>query len=666
MTAEEAKSRIDRLSETLNIHNYQYYVLDKPTISDQEFDEQLRELELLENAWPNYRHPDSPTQRVGGSPLPRFENMEHKFPMLSLGNTYSIAELEAFDERVQKGLGKAAQYVGELKFDGVAISLSYEKGLLIRAVTRGDGQRGDVVTENIKTIRSIPLKLQGTDYPDFFEIRGEVFIHRKDFDKLNEARAEQGEEPYANPRNFASGTLKLLNPKEVAKRKLDCFLYYLNTDEKRFISHQQSMEAAQSWGFKVCEHQTGITDLKGILRFIQSFETKRSELSYEIDGIVVKVDNFNDRQELGFTAKSPRWAIAYKYKPMNASTILESVSYQVGRTGAITPVANLKPVLLAGTTVKRASLYNEAEIERLDLHLSDTVYVEKGGEIIPKLTSVDTSKRSIAAEKVIFIKHCPDCGTALQKLEAIHYCPNQSGCPPQQLGRLEHFVARKAMDINSIGKETIQQLFEAGLVRQPADFYGLQKSQILQLERMGEKSAQNLIDGLEASKSIAYERVLFGLGIRMVGETVAKTLAKHFPNIDLLAAADEAALVAIHEIGGKIAENVVEWFGNPVNQEIIHALKAYGLQLSRDTSEEVSLSEKLSGLNFVVSGVFEKYERDTLKSLIEQHGGKVQSGVNGKTNYLLAGAGMGPSKLQKATDLGVEIIDEQHFETMIA
>ncbi|MFN3529129.1 MAG: NAD-dependent DNA ligase LigA [Bacteroidia bacterium] len=666
MTAEEAKSRIDRLSETLNIHNYQYYVLDKPTISDQEFDEQLRELELLENAWPNYRHPDSPTQRVGGSPLPRFENMEHKFPMLSLGNTYSIAELEAFDERVQKGLGKAAQYVGELKFDGVAISLSYEKGLLIRAVTRGDGQRGDVVTENIKTIRSIPLKLQGTDYPDFFEIRGEVFIHRKDFDKLNEARAEQGEEPYANPRNFASGTLKLLNPKEVAKRKLDCFLYYLNTDEKRFISHQQSMEAAQSWGFKVCEHQTGITDLKGILRFIQSFETKRSELSYEIDGIVVKVDNFNDRQELGFTAKSPRWAIAYKYKPMNASTILESVSYQVGRTGAITPVANLKPVLLAGTTVKRASLYNEAEIERLDLHLRDTVYVEKGGEIIPKLTGVDTSKRSIAPEKVIFIKHCPDCGTALQKLEAIHYCPNQSGCPPQQLGRLEHFVARKAMDINSIGKETIQQLFEAGLVRQPADFYGLQKSQILQLERMGEKSAQNLIDGLEASKSIAYERVLFGLGIRMVGETVAKTLAKHFPNIDLLAAADEAALVAIHEIGGKIAENVVEWFGNPVNREIIQALKAYGLQLSRDTSEEVSLSEKLSGLNFVVSGVFEKYERDALKSLIEQHGGKVQSGVNGKTNYLLAGAGMGPSKLQKATDLGVEIIDEQHFEIMIA
>lgn len=665
MTAEEAKNRISALSSLLNQHNYNYYALDKPSISDQEFDELLRELELLENAWPDFRQLDSPTQRVGGSPLARFENVEHKFPMLSLGNTYSMEELAAFDERVQKGLGKPAAYVGELKFDGVAISLTYENGVLVRAVTRGDGQRGDVVTDNIKTIRSIPLKLKGNEYPDFFEIRGEVFIHRKDFDKLNEARIAQAEEPYANPRNFASGTLKLLNPKEVAKRKLDCFLYYLNSDDKGFQSHLQSMEAAKSWGFKICEHHTGVTDLNGLLAFIERVEKKRAELSYEIDGVVIKVDDFDAREELGFTAKSPRWAIAYKYKPLNAATLLQSVSYQVGRTGAITPVANLKPVLLAGTTVKRASLYNEAEIERLDLHLNDTVYVEKGGEIIPKLTGVDISKRNPGAEKVVFISLCPDCGTELQKIEAIHYCPNQLGCPPQQLGRLEHFVARKAMDINSIGKETIQQLFEAGLVQQPADFYCLKKEQLLQLDRMGEKSAQNLIEGLEASKSIPYERVLFGLGIRMVGETVAKTLTKHFPSIELLAQADEASLVAIHEIGDKIAENVVEWFRNAANRQMVEDLMAHGLQLKRDTSEEIVLSDKLAGQNFVVSGVFERYERDALKQLIEQHGGKIQSGVNGKTNYLLAGAGMGPSKLQKATDLGVQIIDEQQFENMI-
>jgi DNA ligase (NAD+) len=582
-----------------------------------------------------------------------------------LGNTYSREELAAFDERVQKGLGKSARYVGELKFDGVAISLTYEHGKLVRAITRGDGQKGDVVTENIKTIRSIPLQLRGSGYPDFFEMRGEVFIQRKDFDQLNEHRLAAGEEAYANPRNFASGSLKLLNPAEVGRRKLDCFVYYFNSDEKRFHSHHQSMEAAKSWGFRVCEHATEPTDLNGLMTFIDHWEQHRSKLGYDIDGIVIKVDDLNEREELGFTAKSPRWAIAYKYKPMTAVTTLEGVSYQVGRTGAITPVANLKPVLLAGTIVKRASLYNEAEIERLDLHLSDQVFVEKGGEIIPKVMGVDFAKRLAGAEKVTFISHCPDCGSELEKIEAIHYCLNDSLCPPQQLGKLEHFVARKAMDLNSIGKETIVQLFEAGLVRQVSDFYALTYDDLIGLERMGDKSVRNLLEGLEASKQIPYERVLFGLGIRLVGETVAKTLSKHFPSISALATATQEELVAINEIGDKIARNVADWFSKEANQQIIASLQEHGLQLARNTIDEQPISDKLKGQNFVISGVFERHERDELKLLIEQNGGKVLSGVTGKTHFLLAGAGMGPSKLQKAEALGVQIIDEKQFEEMI-
>jgi DNA ligase (NAD+) len=665
MTEQEAFARIQALTHQLNEHNHRYYVLDEPSISDQDFDLLMQELQLLESAWPRFLSPQSPSQRVGGQVLSKFESAPHRFPMLSLGNTYSREELAAFDERVQKGLGKPALYVGELKFDGVAISLTYEKGKLVRAITRGDGQKGDVVTANVKTIRSIPLQLRGSGYPDFFEMRGEVFIQRNDFEKLNELRLAAGEEPYANPRNFASGSLKLLNPAEVGRRKLDCFLYYLNSDEKRFASHHQSMEAAKSWGFRVCEQATAPTNLDGLMAFIDHWEQHRNELRFDIDGIVIKVDDFNERDELGYTAKSPRWAIAYKYKPMTASTILETVSYQVGRTGAVTPVANLKPVLLAGTVVKRASLYNEAEIERLDLHVGDQVFVEKGGEIIPKVMGVDVAKRPAGAEKVQFIKLCPDCGSTLEKIEAIHYCLNDSICPPQQLGRLEHFVARKAMDLNSIGKETIVQLFEAGLVRQVSDFYELKYDDVLGLERMGDKSVRNLLEGLEASKQIPYERVLFGIGIRLVGETVAKTLAKHFPTVEMLAAASQEELVAINEIGEKIARNVVAWFAQEQNKLVIANLKRHGLQLERNTDEDVVVSDKLQGLSFVISGVFERHERDELKQLIEQNGGKVLSGVSGKTDYLLAGEGMGPSKLQKAQDLGVKILTENEFEELL-
>jgi DNA ligase (NAD+) len=665
MTEQEAFARIQALTHQLNEHNHRYYVLDEPSISDQDFDLLMQELQLLESAWPRFLSPQSPSQRVGGQVLSKFESAPHRFPMLSLGNTYSREELAAFDERVQKGLGKPALYVGELKFDGVAISLTYEKGKLVRAITRGDGQKGDVVTANVKTIRSIPLQLRGSGYPDFFEMRGEVFIQRNDFEKLNELRLAAGEEPYANPRNFASGSLKLLNPAEVGRRKLDCFLYYLNSDEKRFASHHQSMEAAKSWGFRVCEQATAPTNLDGLMAFIDHWEQHRNELRFDIDGIVIKVDDFNERDELGYTAKSPRWAIAYKYKPMTASTILETVSYQVGRTGAVTPVANLKPVLLAGTVVKRASLYNEAEIERLDLHVGDQVFVEKGGEIIPKVMGVDVAKRPAGAEKVQFIKLCPDCGSTLEKIEAIHYCLNDSICPPQQLGRLEHFVARKAMDLNSIGKETIVQLFEAGLVRQVSDFYELNYDDVLGLERMGDKSVRNLLEGLEASKQIPYERVLFGIGIRLVGETVAKTLAKHFPTVEMLAAASQEELVAINEIGEKIARNVVTWFAQEQNKLVIANLKRHGLQLERNTDEDVVVSDKLQGLSFVISGVFERHERDELKQLIEQNGGKVLSGVSGKTDYLLAGEGMGPSKLQKAQDLGVKILTENEFEELL-
>lgn len=664
----EAQKRITKLTAELTQHNYQYYVLDQPTISDQAFDFMLKELEKLENEFPQFRQADSPSQRVGGEPLKKFTSARHKFPMLSLGNTYSEAELLEFDQRIQKTLEQDYKYVGELKFDGVAISLTYENGRLIQAVTRGDGQTGDVVTENIKTIRSIPLKLQGSDFPELFEIRGEVFIRRRDFDELNKQRLEAGEEAYANPRNFASGTLKLLDSKEVSRRKLDCFLYYLNMEKPLFKTHSESLAAAKRWGFKICEHTTPPTSLSGILDFIRQWDEGRDQLPYDIDGIVLKIDDYQQREELGFTAKNPRWAISYKYKPKSAQTLLENIGYQVGRTGAVTPVAWLKPVLLAGTVVKRASLYNADEIERLDLHEGDTVFVEKGGEIIPKITGVDLSKRNPQARVYRYISHCPDCNTPLkrQEGEAIHYCPNESGCPPQQLGKLEHFVSRKAMDIQSIGKETLQQLLAAGLVKNYGDLYGLTAEQLTGLDRMGDKTIQNILQGIAASSQIGYERVLFALGIRHVGETVAKTLARNFPHIDQLAAATLDQLTAIHEIGARIAENVVAWFADPLNQKLLEQLKSAGLQFRGELKVAEKLGNQLEGKNFVVSGVFENYEREALKTLIEAHGGKIQSGVSAKTDYVVAGANMGPSKLEKANALGVRVIDEKTFEALLA
>jgi len=666
MTELDPKIRIDTLTEELNMHNYNYYVLDNPTISDYVFDQLLKELENLENTYPNLKRPDSPTSRVGGTPIKRFEQSNHQFPMLSLGNTYSEEELIEFDDRIKKNLEEPFDYVGELKFDGVAISLTYQNGLLMKAVTRGNGVTGDIVTENIKTIRSIPLRLTGNNYPENFEIRGEVFIHRSDFQKLNQDRINNGEEPYANPRNFASGTLKLLDSREVSRRKLDCYLYYINSESLPFATHTESLQAAKSWGFKISEYITPPTDLNGILSFIKRWETERDHLPFDIDGIVIKVDNLEQRSVLGNTAKNPRWAISYKYKAKSASTTILGVTYQVGRTGAITPVAELAPVLLAGTVVKRASLYNEAEIKRLDLHENDIVFVEKGGEIIPKIVGVDVSARSNIAPSFSFITNCPDCNTPLVKNEgeAIHYCPNETSCPPQLLGKLEHFVSRKAMDIDAIGKETLQQLIDAQLVKDVADLYDLREEQLAVLDRMGKKSIDNILQGIQASKQVPYERVLFALGIRLVGETVSKTLVKNYPTLESLQLATTDELTSIHEIGAKIAENIVRWFSTPENQKVVERLKKHELNFA-GTLGIVRKGDQFEGKNLVISGVFKHYERDALKALIESYGGKVQSSVNSKTDLLIAGDGMGPSKLAKANELKIKIITEEEFEKMI-
>jgi DNA ligase (NAD+) len=666
MTELDPKIRINTLTEELNMHNHNYYVLDNPTISDYAFDQLLKELEKLENSYPNLKRPDSPTSRVGGTPIKRFEQSNHQFPMLSLGNTYSEEELVEFDDRIKKNLEEPFEYVGELKFDGVAISLTYQNGLLVKAVTRGNGVTGDIVTENIKTIRSIPLKLTGNNYPENFEIRGEVFIHRSDFEKLNQDRINNGDEPYANPRNFASGTLKLLDSREVSRRKLDCYLYYINSETLPFATHTESLQAAKSWGFKISEHLTPPTDLKGILEYINHWETERDQLPFDIDGIVIKIDNLEQRAFLGNTAKNPRWAISYKFKAKSASTTILGVTYQVGRTGAITPVAELVPVLLAGTVVKRASLYNEAEIKRLDLHENDTVFVEKGGEIIPKITGVDLTSRKNSAQPFSFIASCPDCNSILIKNEgeAIHYCPNETGCPPQLLGKLEHFVSRKAMNIDAIGKETLQQLIEAQLVKNVADLYDLKEEQLSVLDRMGKKSIDNILQGIQASKQVPYERVLFALGIRLVGETVSKTLVKNYPTLEALQLATKEELTSIHEIGAKIAENIVRWFSSLENLNIIERLKKHELNFAGTLGVERK-GDQLEGKNLVVSGVFKHYERDALKALIESYGGKVQSSVNSKTDFLVAGDGMGPSKLAKANELKIKIISEEEFEKMI-
>lgn len=667
MTAEQAKQRIEILTKQIEEHNYRYYQLAKPTISDYEFDMLLEELIKLEKEYPQFLSPESPSQRVGGTITKEFKTVKHKYPMLSLGNTYSEEELIEFDDRVKKALNDSYEYVCELKYDGVAIGLTYVNGKLKQAVTRGDGEKGDDVTANVKTIKSIPLKLRGNNYPQEFEIRGEIFMPRNVFDEINKDREEIGDAPLANPRNAAAGTLKMQDSSIVAKRKLDCYLYFVLGENLPFQNHYDNLNAAKEWGFKVPDSVSKVNSIEGVFQFIKTWEQKRFTLPFDTDGVVLKINSYEQQRILGFTAKSPRWAIAYKYKAAQATTILESISYQVGRTGAITPVANLKPVLLAGTTVKRASLHNADIIEKLDVRVGDTVFVEKGGEIIPKITGVDISKRDLFSQKTEFISHCPECNTELIRPEGLaqHFCPNENGCPPQIKGKMAHFTSRKAMAIESLGEETIEQLFTAGLIHNIADIYDLKKEQLLPLERMAEKSAQNLIDGIEQSKKVPFERVLFAIGIRHIGETTAKKLAYYFKNIDALKSASKEQLLEVGDIGEIIAQSITDYFKNPQNVEIIERLKKAGLQFKLSEEQLANTTDKLKGLTFVISGVFNKISRDDLKKLIELNGGKNTGSISGKTSYLVAGENMGPEKLKKAQSLGVKIISEDQFFELI-
>ncbi len=669
MSLFDIKDRMDTLVKELNQHNYKYYVLAQPSISDFEFDKKLEELIELEKSYPEYQNPDSPTQKVGGEITKEFQTVKHRWPMLSLGNTYNEQDLRDFDERIRKAIGNDFEYVCELKFDGLSMSLTYQGGKLVRAVTRGDGTQGDDVTANVKTIRTIPHRLSGTGYPEDFEIRGEVFMHRAAFERLNRERLENDEVPYANPRNFAAGTVKLQDSAEVAKRPLDCFIYFLYTEQRLFRSHWESLQAVKSWGFHTCEHNKLCATIDDVLDFIQYWDEKRHDLSYDIDGIVLKVNGYAQQEELGFTAKSPRWAIAYKYKAQEVETVLEKVTYQVGRTGAVTPVANLKPVLLAGTTVKRATLHNANEIERLDLYEGDTVLVEKGGEIIPKVIAVNTLKRPAGAAKVQYPTVCPECGSVLIRPEGevAYYCPNDEGCPPQIVGRIQHFISRKAMNIDGIGAETIEAFYRQGFVKQISDLYTLheKRESLMGLERFGEKSITNMLEGIEKSKEMPFEKVLFGLGIRFVGETVAKKLAAHFQNIDRLLSASLEELTAVDEIGERIAESLIAYFDQAKHREQLNLLKSYGLQFESLQKEIVLEGDQLAGLNFIISGVFENYSRDELKDLIESYGGKILSSISGKLNYVVAGDNMGPSKLEKAQKLGIPIISDEELLKMI-
>ena len=659
------QKEILQLREELNTHNYNYYVLNKPTISDFEFDAKLRQLQTLENAHPEYFDPNSPTQRVGSDLNTAFVQVEHKYPMLSLANTYSAGEVTDFYERVRKALNDDFEIVCELKYDGSSISLTYEKGALVRAVTRGDGVYGDDVTANVRTIRSIPLKLHG-DYPELFEIRGEIVMPWSVFEKLNYEREKQEESLFANPRNAASGTLKLQNSAEVARRQLDAYLYYLLGDKLPADTHYDNLKKASLWGFKISNSMKKCTSLQEVLDYIAYWDTERKNLPIATDGIVLKVNNLNQQKELGYTAKSPRWAIAYKFQAEKACTRLNSVSYQVGRTGAVTPVANLDPVQLSGTVVKRASLHNADIIAGLELYIGDMVYVEKGGEIIPKITAVDKEARFMLGDKVEFIKKCPECGTTLVRNEdeAAHYCPNEDGCPPQIKGKIEHFASRKAMNIEGLGEETIALLYEKGLLHTIADIYDLKVPDLARLERLGTKSARKIKNAVEASKEVPFARVLFALGIRYVGETVAKKLAGAFRSIDALEAATYDELVEVDEIGERIAQSVLNYFAQPEHRQLIERLKAAGLQFET-ASENAPVSDKLNGLSIVISGTFVHHSRDEYKTLIEQHGGKNISSVSAKANFILAGANMGPAKLEKAQKLGVKIIDENEFLEMI-
>ncbi|HQE34665.1 MAG TPA: NAD-dependent DNA ligase LigA [Flavobacterium alvei] len=663
----DIQNTIQKLREELNQHNHNYYVLDTPTISDFEFDQKLKQLQGLEQLHPEYFDENSPTQRVGGAVTKNFETVKHDHRMYSLDNSYSKEELVDWEKRVQKVLGDVPlEYTCELKYDGASISITYENGKLKRAVTRGDGVQGDDVTNNIKTIKSIPLKLKG-NFPDKFDVRGEIILPFAGFEKMNQELIEIGETPYSNPRNTASGSLKLQDSAEVAKRPLDCLLYFLIGNKLPFNTQFDGLETARNWGFKVPKESKLANSLEEVFQFIDYWDVHRHDLAYETDGVVIKVNDFQQQEELGFTAKSPRWAIAYKFKSEQVFTRLNSISYQVGRTGAITPVANLEPVQLAGTIVKRASLHNADQIEKLDIRIGDTVFVEKGGEIIPKIIAVDLSKRPELSEPTKYITHCPECQTELVRGdgEANHYCQNFYGCPPQIIGRIQHYISRKAMDIEGLGGETVALLYNNGLVQNYADLYQLTVGDILPLERMAQKSAENLVNGVENSKNIPFERVLYALGIRFVGETVAKKLAKHYKNIQALTQASLMDLVLVDEIGERIAQSVIDFFENQENSLIIERLKNYGVQFETVEIINPNATNKLSGKTFVVSGVFEQFSRDDLKKAIEDNGGKVGSSISAKTDFVVAGANMGPAKLEKAVKLNIPIISEDDFKTML-
>lgn len=657
--------RINFLRNELNRHNYLYYVQSEPEISDYQYDQLMKELQQLEKLHPEMADPNSPSLRVGNDISQNFVQVAHKYPMLSLGNTYNEADLVEFDQRIQRALGHQPKYICELKYDGASISLTYEHGQLVRAVTRGDGEKGDDVTANVRTIKSVPLQLPPADYPDFFEIRGEVLMPRAVFDKLNAERIANDDQPFANPRNAASGSLKMQKSAEVAKRNLDCWLYFLFADQLPTNSHLQNMNKCREWGFKVPTYTAECNSIADILKFIEHWDVERRNLPFDIDGIVIKVDDIRQQDELGYTAKSPRWAIAYKFKAEQVETELQSVSFQVGRTGTVTPVANLAPVHLAGTVVKRATLHNDDQIKLLDLHIGDIVQVEKGGEIIPKIVGVNISKRTAQLRPVEFVTHCPECGSQLVRNdgEAAWVCPNADHCPPQIKGRIEHFVSRKAMNIDTIGEETIDLLYKAGLVRNFADLYTLTVEQLLPLDRMAQKSAENIVKGIADSRKVPFEQVLFAIGIRYVGATVAKMLASAMGNITALMNATVDQLTAIDEIGEKIATSVVSFFADAENRNLVSRLQTYGLQFEMVKAE--SKSNKLDGLSIIASGKLQRYSRDEIIKTIEAHGGRAVSSISKLTSYLIAGENIGPNKLAKAQQLGIPIITEEEFEKMI-
>lgn len=660
----QPKDRIDQLRALLNEQNYRYYVLNDPLISDFEYDKLMRELQDLEQANPQYADPNSPTQRVGSDRANQFASVTHRFPMQSLSNTYSREEVTDFDTRIQKEVGEV-EYVCELKFDGTSISLLYEHGQLVRAATRGDGTVGDDVTENVRTIRSIPLQLRGGGYPDLFEIRGEILMPYKSFERLNREREDIGETPFANPRNAAAGSLKQQSSAVTASRDLDAYLYMLAGDEMPYATHYESLLAARQWGFKVSDQMKLCRNLDEVMDFIRYWDKARESLPFATDGVVIKVNSYAMQKQLGSTAKAPRWAVAYKFKAEQALTRLMSVDFQVGRTGAITPVANLEPVQLAGTVVKRASLHNAEQIALLDIRLGDMVYVEKGGEIIPKITEVELSERPAESQPFGFITRCPECGTELVKYEgeARHYCPNSSSCPPQIVGRIVHFISRKAMNIEGLGDETVQLLYDNGLVHDISDLYTLKRADLVRLPRLGEKSADNILRNIEASKQVPFARVLFAIGIRFIGETTAKILARQFKNIDALIHADPEQLIEAEEVGEKIARSIIEYFADAENMRIVERLRSYGLQFQNQVQE--GATDRLAGLNFVISGTFVHHSRDQLKELIERHGGRNLSGVSSNVNYLLAGQNIGPAKLAKVSKLGVKMINEEEFMQML-